>query len=267
MRKEVRQLDFSDLSMMTPSLRAICEQPIPKSVQHVVMASVTTFEAKVLFNLVCHALGIADMTAAARSDLQRLQLLSQWLVAAEAYAEGFKALKCHGLALLLFPPLASRILQTANKARGRTASSSRRNALAHFGAAAMAVFRWLHVPESLRLPLLDCQAQERSSLERAARLTRRERSQGLLLTEPGLERPNTLALANTRTLKGKSFQNHTLLGIIAVQRLQGGHRPRVTPSPFAFTHPPTHPPTLTAPLTRSLHCSNRYHSVFLLHKL
>ena len=207
MRKGVQRLDFSDLSMMTPALRAICEQAVPKSVQHVVMATVTTSEAKVLFNLVYHALGIADMTVAARSDLQRLQLLSQWLVAAEAYAEWFKALKCHGLAVLLFPSLASRILQTANQARGRTASSSRRNALAHFGAVAIAVCRWLHVSESLRQPLLDWQAQERALLERAARLARRERRQGLLLTEPsarkaGLEHPSTLTQAKTRTLEG-----------------------------------------------------------------
>jgi hypothetical protein len=194
---------------MSPALRALCSQPVPLSVQHVTMALLASSEAKIAFHLVRHALGIVEWSTAVRVDLQRMQLLAQWLATVEAYPAWFEALKHHSLAVLLFPQLAAIILQATNQVRGRTASASRRNALAHYGAVALAVFRWLHVPESLRQPLLDWQAKERALLERATRVSRREQRQALLLEvapsgggDIASNRATNLSLANSLSIEG-----------------------------------------------------------------
>ena len=77
------RVDIGEGSSLSPALRAKCSQPLPA--QHVSMAALSTSEAKTAFHLVRHALGIEAIKEAARVDLQRLQLLSQWLASAEAY--------------------------------------------------------------------------------------------------------------------------------------------------------------------------------------
>ena len=74
-----------------------------------------------------------------------------------------------------------------NKTRGRTASSSQRNALNHFYSLAISLCQWLNVPESLRQPLKDWQERERGLLERATRLARRERTQQQVIINSTME--------------------------------------------------------------------------------
>jgi len=57
-----------------------------------------------------HALGVSDCATAEENDLRRLLLLSQCLAVVETSQEWRRALERHGLALLLFPPLAGEIL-------------------------------------------------------------------------------------------------------------------------------------------------------------
>ncbi len=54
-----------------------------------------------------------------------------------------RLLERHGVALLLFPPLLSILVDHANKARGRVSASSQRNCAARVNHVALALCRWL----------------------------------------------------------------------------------------------------------------------------
>ncbi len=79
----------------------------------------------------------------------------------------------HGVASLLFPPLVQEALQLVNRARGREAFASRRNALAHYFQVSMALCRWFHVAESMRQPLRDWYDGEQKALDKGARAAKR----------------------------------------------------------------------------------------------
>lgn len=170
---------LSDLNLMdnalSISLRALLCAEIPTSVQRVTMAVPSTPYGKIVFNAVKYALGVKEWSSAARIDVRRLQLVSQCLIFIEMTPLWNRALQQHGLVVLLFAPLMRRVLEATNKARGRNAAASQRNALSSYMAAALAMCRWINVAELLRQPLRDWHAQERKTLERNARAGRRER--------------------------------------------------------------------------------------------
>ncbi len=179
----LRALQLSDATL-SPNLRTLLTAAIPSSVRRVTLTVPTSPCAKAAFNAVRHALGVSDRTSAEECDLRRLQLLSQCLLVVETSHDWRSALEQHGLALFLFPPVAGEILEFTNKMRGRLASSSQRNALAHFYANAMALCRWLHVAEQLRQPLRDWYETKSKALERAARSAKRMQLQAAVDPPP-----------------------------------------------------------------------------------
>ncbi len=158
-----------DEATLSASLRTILSATIPSSVQQVTFTVLSEPCTQVAFNAVRHALGVSKWTKAEKNDLRRLQLLSQCLVVVEASRDWRWALEQNGLALLLFPPIMDEILAFSNKVRGRMASASQRNALAHYYALALALCRWLHVVECLRQPLHDWYEVKTQALERESR--------------------------------------------------------------------------------------------------
>lgn len=166
-------LHLAENAPVSPALRELLTAAIPSSVRQVTMVVPGIPCASVAFNAARHALGVADWATAQDNELRRLQLLSQWLAVVETSQEWRRALEQHGLALLLFPPLAGNILALTNKVRGRVASASLRNALAHYHAVALALCRWLHVVEQLRQPLHDWYETTSKGFEREARAAKR----------------------------------------------------------------------------------------------
>jgi hypothetical protein len=134
-----------------------------------------------------------------------------------------RLLEKHGVALFLFPPLLSILVDHANKARGRVSASSQRNCAARVNHVAIALCRWLKcvspllptaflalycflvcsVAERLRTPLVDWYETWRKTLERGAREARNIHRQTLAATELNLpSRPTGADVAGSLTLEG-----------------------------------------------------------------
>ncbi len=119
----------------------------------------------------------------------------------------------HGVALFLFPPMLGKLVDQANKARGRVSASAQRNCAARVNHLALALCRWLKcerfvpvralffpsllvcvcsVSERLRTPLADWYESWRKALERGARQARNIHRQALAATQ--LQKPLTSPL-------------------------------------------------------------------------
>lgn len=157
----------------TSPLQSMLVRPVPTVVQHVVISALMSSTAKFIFNLTRHALGINNWDEAPRIDLQRIQLLSQCLLAMESNSNWSTALEEAGVAAILYVPLSGHVLECVNKIRGRSSFAARRNVAALFHQAALALCRHLHAVESLRQPLYDWYESTRITLERGAREAKR----------------------------------------------------------------------------------------------
>jgi hypothetical protein len=203
---------LGDLSLANPllaqPLRLLLAQTIPRQAKSVVFMVPASPQGKVLFNLVRHVLDLRELvTAAAMTiDLQRLQLVSQLIAVVrvistktasddreqmEAWPPYLRLFQCHGVAMLLFPPLLARLFEQTNRSYGRMSAASIRNCLARVHHVAMALCRWLKcaassfchlsplfsAAERLRTPLNDWNEAQRNGLERGAREARNVRRQ------------------------------------------------------------------------------------------
>ncbi len=158
---------------LSSSLRLVLMSTVPPRVREVTLAVPSTLSGRVLLNCVRHALGLSSWDQRDDTELRRLQLLSQCVLVMESSRDWRYALETYGLATLLYAPLISAVLDFTNKARGRIAYASQRNALAHFYACAVALCRWVHVVEQLRQPLYDWYANKSKEFERGAREAKR----------------------------------------------------------------------------------------------
>jgi len=127
-------------------------------VKSVVLSVPSSAQGKVLLNLIRHLLELRDLNVATTIDLQRLQIVSQLIVVVRRdltsslpprltrRIELWRPYMClfeqHGLAMLLFPPLLSKLFDQANKAHGRNSAASVRNCAARIHHVTTALCCW-----------------------------------------------------------------------------------------------------------------------------
>lgn len=74
------KLDLED-ERLTPAMRVLLSLDTPRQVKSVILSVPGTSQGKVLLNLIRHVLEIRDLNTAATVDLQRLQIISQFIAA------------------------------------------------------------------------------------------------------------------------------------------------------------------------------------------